>query len=116
MAASENYGPAFARLAKSRFRSRFHLSESDREYIEKKRHGDDTAALRGFHSHTPCSSQSAQRWKADPHARTSGFHRATRNSDLLLKLPREVEESTARRSNQLRQAASNSRFSDGVDL
>lgn len=35
MTVSENYAPAFARLAKSRFRSRFHLSESDRKYIEK---------------------------------------------------------------------------------
>ena len=35
MAASENYGCAFARLAKSKFRSRFHLAESDRRYIER---------------------------------------------------------------------------------
>ena len=32
----ESYDMAFARLAKSKFRSRFHLAESDRRYIEKK--------------------------------------------------------------------------------
>lgn len=36
MATRENYDMAFARLAKSRFRSRFHISESDRKYIERK--------------------------------------------------------------------------------
>lgn len=36
MTASENYNAAFARLAKSKFRSRFHLAESDRAYIESK--------------------------------------------------------------------------------
>lgn len=36
MTASENYNAAFARLAKSKFRSRFHLTESDRAYIESK--------------------------------------------------------------------------------
>ena len=35
MTASENYNTAFARLAKSRFRSRFHLAESDHKYIER---------------------------------------------------------------------------------
>lgn len=36
MTASENYNAAFARLAKSKFRSRFHLAESDRACIESK--------------------------------------------------------------------------------
>ena len=36
MTASENYNAAFARLVKSKFRSRFHLTESDRAYIESK--------------------------------------------------------------------------------
>ncbi len=36
MVARENYDIAFARLAKSKFRSRFHLAESDRAYIESK--------------------------------------------------------------------------------
>ena len=30
------YDAAFARLAKSKFRSRFHLSEADRKYIAEK--------------------------------------------------------------------------------
>ena len=60
MTASENYNAAFARLAKSKFRSRFHLVESDRAYIESKRHGDDTAALRGFHSRASGTCQSSQ--------------------------------------------------------
>lgn len=36
MTASENYNAAFARLAKSKFRGRFHLAESDRAYIVSK--------------------------------------------------------------------------------
>ena len=35
-AAMKNYDIAFARLGKSRFRSRFHLSEADRRYIAEK--------------------------------------------------------------------------------
>ena len=31
-----NYDTAFARLAKSKFRSRFHLSDADRKYIAEK--------------------------------------------------------------------------------
>ena len=43
----KNYDLAFARLAQSKFRSRFHLSASDRKYIAEKgmatvrRHGED---------------------------------------------------------------------------
>ena len=36
MTASENYNAAFARLAKSKFRSGFHLAEADRADIESK--------------------------------------------------------------------------------
>ena len=32
----KNYDAAFARLGKSKFRSRFHLSEADRKYIAEK--------------------------------------------------------------------------------
>ena len=32
----KDYEAAFARLAKSKFRSRFHLSEADRKYIADK--------------------------------------------------------------------------------
>ncbi len=35
-AAMKNYDVAFGRLGKSRFRSRFHLSEADRRYIAEK--------------------------------------------------------------------------------
>ncbi len=36
MVGQENYERAFQKLRKSRFRSRFHLSESDRRYIAEK--------------------------------------------------------------------------------
>ena len=49
---ARDYGPAFARLAKSQFRSRFRLSASDREYIAGKgmatirRHCEDFVGAR----------------------------------------------------------------------
>ena len=36
MAGQDNYETAFARLRRSRFRSRFHLAEPDRRYIAEK--------------------------------------------------------------------------------
>ena len=100
---------AFQKLAKSKFRSRFRLSESDRKYISDKgietirspsltlrgcrfpmgrdaRHAAGMP-LRGLHSHAPRPSESAQRRQADADARTPRVQGATRLRLLLPRLP-----------------------------
>ena len=87
----KNYDTAFARLGKSKFRSRFHLSEADRRYIAEKgmatirRHCEDFVRTRLAPANPP----------NDADARTPRFHRPARVRLLLPRLSRKVVEGAA---------------------
>ena len=75
------YDAAFARLAKSKFRSRFHLSEADRKYIAEK-------GMETIRSHcedfirTRLASASPPNWRGT-HPTERAFYRAFCDSTPL---------------------------------
>lgn len=67
----------FERLAKSDFRSRFHLSKKDREYVMEKGIADDTKTRRGLCGKKTCSGCHTERRQTDSNARASCFPGST---------------------------------------
>lgn len=81
----QSLDPLFARLSRSKFRSRFRLGVKERQYCLEKgapvieQHAADFVAKR-LAPALPLTTVSK------PHARASGFYRSTRHRDLLSRL------------------------------
>ena len=104
----------FARLAKSDFRSRFHLTKKDKEYISQKglptirRHAEDFIAKRR-------SSRYSERRQADTNARPSSVPCPARHRLLLPRMLLQMASHPRRtRTHQGRTAICRSR-TDGMD-
>lgn len=82
----QSLDPLFARLSRSKFRSRFRLGVKERQYCLEKgapvieQHAADFVAKR------LAPALPANDGKQNPHARASGFYRSTRHRDLLSRL------------------------------
>ncbi len=82
----QSLDPLFARLSRSKFRSRFRLGVKERQYCLEKgapvieQHAADFVAKR------LAPALPANDGKQTPHARASGFYRSTRHRDLLSRL------------------------------
>lgn len=82
----QSLDPLFARLSRSKFRSRFRLGVKERQYCLEKgapvieQHAADFVAKR------LAPALPANDGKQTPHPRASGFYRSTRHRDLLSRL------------------------------
>lgn len=82
----QSLDPLFARLSRSKFRSRFRLGMKERQYCLEKgapvieQHAADFVAKR------LAPALPANDGKQNPHARASGVYRSARHRDLLSRL------------------------------
>lgn len=84
---------ALAKLQKSTFRAKFHLTEKDRQYVKDK--GMDTVREHGrcFCEAAACSGSYSERRQANPDARTPCFRSATRVRLLLPEMSEQMVQS-----------------------
>ena len=94
----ETYAQMLVRLSRSNFRSRFHLKAQDKQYIRDKGWNTIADHAADFVSKRLAPAVAEKRRQADPHAGTSGVHRAARDRLLLPGLSGEVARHSAGRA------------------